>query len=48
MLAFHDFFTGQLNVLVYYIFFTGQLNMLAYYTTARWISSAFVTRFPTC
>ena len=30
------------------IFFTSQLNVLAYYTTARWISSALVSRLPTC
>jgi len=44
------FFTGQLNVLAYLIFafFTGQLNMLAFYNVAKWISSALVSRLPTC
>ena len=42
------FFTGQLNVLAYLIFFTGQLNVLAFYNAARWISSALVSRLPTC
>ena len=30
------------------LFFTGQLNMLAFLSIARWMSSALVTRFPTC
>ena len=30
------------------LFFTGQLNVLALYAKARWVSSALVTRFPTC
>src|SRR6185312_3143591 len=31
----------------FFLFFTGQLNVLTYLCTARWISSALVTRFPT-
>ena len=31
-----------------FFFFTGQLNVLAFLGTARWISSALVTRFLTC
>ena len=53
------FFTGQLNVLAFSLFFywptqrvglffTGQLNVLAFHDSARWISSAFVIRPPTC
>ena len=30
------------------LFFTGQLNVLAFYNAARWISSALVSRLPTC
>jgi len=31
-----------------FLFFTGQLNVLAFYNVARWISSALVSRLPTC
>ena len=31
-----------------YFFLLGQLNVLAYLSTAEWISSALVTRLPTC
>ena len=34
--------------LFHFHFFTGQLNVLAFYNAARWISSALITRLPTC
>ena len=56
VLAFHDsflllfssFIAGQLNVLASLFFLRGQLNVLACHDIARWMSSAPVTRLPTC